>query len=58
MIKIQQKISGGWRTEHGATNFLAIRGYLSTARKHHQHPLTVLNDLFTGHPWMPQPHPT
>jgi hypothetical protein len=33
MIKLQQKISGSWRTETGARAFLAVRFYLSTAAK-------------------------
>ncbi len=33
MIKLQQKISGCWRTVTGAEQFLALRSYLSTAGK-------------------------
>ncbi|WP_448073994.1 IS66 family transposase [Georgenia yuyongxinii] len=51
MIKLQQKISGGWRTTDGASAFLAVRSYISTARKHGQSALTVLRDLFAGNPW-------
>src|SRR5438876_397315 len=36
MIKLQQKISGCWRTITGAEQFLALRAYLSTANKQHQ----------------------
>ncbi|MGH8827404.1 MAG: IS66 family transposase [Jiangellaceae bacterium] len=53
MVKLQQKISGGWRSETGATAFLAVRSYLSTARKHGEHPLAVLRELFAGRPWIP-----
>ena len=53
MVKLQQKISGGWRTTSGAEAFLDVRSYLSTARKHHQNAMTVLRDLFTGQPWIP-----
>lgn len=53
MVKLQQKISGGWRSEAGAQAFLAVRSYLSTARKHGQSAMDVLRDLFTGHPWIP-----
>jgi transposase len=55
MVKLQQKISGCWRTRDGAAAFLAVRSYLSTARKHGMNPLTVLRQLFQGHPWLPAP---
>ena len=53
MVKLQQKISGGWRSETGAHAFLDVRSYLSTARKHSQSAMTVLRGLFTGQPWIP-----
>ena len=53
MVKLQQKISGGWRSENGAHAFLNVRSYLSTARKHQQSAMSVLRDLFTGQPWIP-----
>jgi transposase len=53
MVKLQQKISGCWRTTQGAERFLAIRSYLSTARKHGLRPLEVLAALATGEPWLP-----
>jgi transposase len=34
MVKLQQKISGCWRTLDGAQAFLTVRSYVSTARKH------------------------
>ena len=53
MIKLQQKISGCWRTRQGAERFLAIRSYLSTARKQRLRPLEVLAKLAAGEPWLP-----
>lgn len=53
MVKLQQKISGGWRSPVGADAFLAVRSYLSTARKQGQGALEVLWAVFTGNPWMP-----
>lgn len=55
MIRLQQKISTSWRSEHGIDAFLAVRSYLSTARKQGKSALDVLRDLFTGHPWLPAP---
>jgi len=53
MVKLQQKISGGWRSDTGAHAFLDVRSYLSTARKHGHSAMTVLRDLFNGQPWIP-----
>ena len=54
MVKLQQKISGCWRTSTGADHFLALRAYLSTARKQGRHSIDVLTHLATGNPWIPQ----
>jgi transposase len=53
MVKLQQKISGCYRTEAGATNYLTIRSYVSTARKQGINVLEALRDLFEGKPFMP-----
>ena len=53
MAKLQQKISGCFRTLRGAQNYLLIRSYISTARKQGQNALDVLCSLFEGEPWMP-----
>ena len=55
MAKLQQKISGSWRTLAGAAAFLALRSYVATARKQAMNPLTVLRQLFEGRPWLPTP---
>jgi transposase len=53
MVKLQQKISGCWRTLAGAEAFLVLRSYLATARKHGMNPLAVLGQLFQGQAWLP-----
>ena len=53
MIKLQQKISGCWRTITGAEHFLTIRSYLSTANKQHQPITDALTALATRQPWIP-----
>jgi transposase len=53
MVKLQQKISGSWRTLTGAKNFCAIRSYVSTMRKHDADILAGLRQLFESHAWLP-----
>ncbi len=53
MVKLQQKISGTWRTLAGARNYCAIRGYISTMKKHDQGILEGLRHLFEGGVWLP-----
>lgn len=48
MNKVQQKISGCFRTERGAEDFCLIRSYLSTCRKRGLHPMEALRALFSG----------
>jgi transposase len=55
MVKLQQKISGCWRTLAGAEAFLTVRSYISTARKHGMEVLGVLRRLFESNPWLPIP---
>ena len=53
MVKLQQKISGSWRTLEGARNFCAIRSYVSTLRKQDHNVLAGLRQLFEGQAWIP-----
>ena len=50
MIKLQQKISGCFRTPDGARNFCRVRSYLSTARKQGHSLLASLERAFNGKP--------
>ncbi|EFH88784.1 IS66 family transposase [Ktedonobacter racemifer] len=51
MIKVQQKISGTFRSEHGASAFCVIRSYLSTMRKQGRSMLAALAAVFEGSPF-------
>lgn len=53
MMKVQQKISGMFRTEEGAKAFCRIRSYISTARKNAVSAMDALTRLFTGDPFVP-----
>jgi transposase len=54
MMKVQQKVSGTFRSPEGATNFCRIRSYLSTASKQGMAALAVLAKAIAGSPFMPQ----
>ena len=53
MVKVKQKVSGGFRTLEGAKRFGCIRGYISTARKQAKNVLEAIRDAFDGSPFMP-----
>lgn len=57
MIKVQQKISGGFHTLEGAQQFCRIRGYLSTVRKHSLDLFKSIQDALFGKPFMPPSRP-
>ena len=53
MIKVQQKVSGCFRSLAGAQAFSRIRGYLSTLRKQRLPLLSALQATLCGHPVLP-----
>ena len=53
MTKVRQKISGTFRSQHGAQSFCRIRGYLSTIRKHQLNVMQALKSTFLAQPLIP-----
>lgn len=53
MTKVRQKISGTFRSQHGAQSFCRIRGYISTVRKHQLNVLQALKSTFLAQPLTP-----
>jgi transposase len=52
MAKVQQKISGTFRSSGGAKTFCRIRGYISTARKNSLSVIDAIQSVFEGDPFM------
>lgn len=53
MLKVQQKVSGCFRSLLGVEAFCRIRGYVSTLRKQGMNILTALEMACAGHPIFP-----
>jgi transposase len=51
MIKVQQKVSGTFRSTEGATAFCIIRSYLATMRKQGRSMLGAIAAVFAGSPF-------
>ncbi len=52
-LKVQQTVSGCFRSDRGADAYATIRGYLATMRKQGHALLAALNAVFTGQPLYP-----
>ena len=57
MMKVQQKISGAFRSFSGAMSFCIIRSYISTVRKQGGNTIDALHDAFMGKPLLPDISP-
>lgn len=53
LLKVQQKVSGSFRSDAGADAFARIRGYLSTLTIQGVALLAALETVFTGQPLYP-----
>jgi transposase len=53
MEKVKQKVSGGFRTLHGARVFARLRSYISTCRKRGRNILEQLQKAVAGQPYLP-----
>jgi transposase len=54
MVKVQQKISGCFRSKQGAEIYCRVRGYISTVRKNNSDVFDALQGLFAGEPFYPK----
>jgi len=53
MVKLQQKISGTYRSETGPAYFARIRSYISTVQKQNVNIIDALENAFLGKPFSP-----
>jgi transposase len=53
MMKVKQKISGTFRSSHGADMFCRIRGYISTVKKNKISVIDAIMDVFSGKAFIP-----
>jgi hypothetical protein len=54
MLKVQQKVSGSFRSDRGADAFACLRSYLSTLRKQGAALLAALETVVIGQPLYPE----
>jgi transposase len=56
MMKVQQKISGTFRSEEGAKSFFRMSTYIDTIRKNQINVIDAISRIFTGTPFVPSSH--
>ena len=54
MMKVQQKISGTFRSSEGALSFCRIRSYISTVKKQGLNVMAALQDIFSATQLLPE----
>jgi transposase len=54
MMKVQQKISGTFRSSEGARTFCRIRSYISTVKKQGMNVISAIHDAFSEKALLPQ----
>jgi len=54
MLKIQQKISGTFRSQQGPIDYCRIMSYISTIRKHSINVIEAITSVFSGTPILPE----
>jgi transposase len=54
MMKVQQKISGTFRSYEGAVSFCRIRSYISTVKKQGGNVIIAIQNIFQGNPLFPE----
>jgi transposase len=53
MLKVQQKISGTFRSERGPIDYCRIMSYISTIRKNSINAIEAMKSVFLGTPILP-----
>ena len=48
IVKVKTKVSGCFRTENGASDYLKIMSYVGTAKKHGMNPFVAIKQAITG----------
>jgi len=54
MMKVQQKISGTFRSSEGEMSFCKIRSYISTVKKQGMNIMSALQEIFSDRQLLPQ----